>query len=156
MSRRKARILAVQALYSYEIGGADLDRLLSLDWVEQAGRQSSDENSEEDSAFNVNEKDVEKLDFARILIAGTVNHIDEVDSMIKAHLSEKWEFGRVNKVSVAILRVSVYSLMFQSEISATVIIDEAIGIAKEYGTDDSFKFINAVLDNIRKDLEKKD
>ena len=45
--------------------------------------------------------------------------------------------------------------MFQSDdIPPTIVIDEAIGIAKEYGADDSFKFINAVLDNIRKDLER--
>ncbi len=147
MSRRKARILAVQALYSYEIGGADLDRLLTLDWVDQ-------NSTNPDEADSADEKTVEKYDFARILIAGTINHIDEIDTIIKAHLSDKWSFDRVNKVSIAILRVSVYSLMFQSEdVLATIIIDEAIGIAKEYGADDSFKFINAVLDNVRKDLE---
>ncbi|MBR6080505.1 MAG: transcription antitermination factor NusB [Treponema sp.] len=143
MSRRKARILAVQAMYSYEMGGASLDSLLTLDWA-----------NKDDSQESESEKNTEKYDFARILIAGTINHIDEIDSVIKAHLSEKWDFNRVNKVSIAILRVGVFSLMFQSEdISPTIVIDEAIGIAKEYGADDSFKFINAVLDNVRKDLE---
>ncbi|MBQ5400877.1 MAG: transcription antitermination factor NusB [Treponema sp.] len=143
MSRRKARILAVQAMYSYEMGGASLDSLLTLDWV-----------SKDDSQESEGEKNTEKYDFARILIAGTINHIGEIDSVIKAHLSEKWDFNRVNKVSIAILRVSVFSLMFQSEdIPPSIVIDEAIGIAKEYGADDSFKFINAVLDNVRKDLE---
>ena len=130
-------------MYSYEMGGASLDSLLTLDWV-----------SKDDSQESEGEKNTEKYDFARILIAGTINHIGEIDSVIKAHLSEKWDFNRVNKVSIAILRVSVFSLMFQSEdIPPSIVIDEAIGITKEYGVDDSFKFINAVLDNVRKDLE---
>ncbi|MBQ5383505.1 MAG: transcription antitermination factor NusB [Treponema sp.] len=152
MSRRKARILAVQALYSYEMGGADLDSLLTLDWEKKEPAAGS---SAENSDWNDGEKNVEQYDFARILISGTINHIDEIDSVIKAHLSEKWDFDRVNKVSIAVLRVGVFSLMFQSDdIPPTIVIDEAIGIAKEYGADDSFKFINAVLDNIRKDLER--
>ncbi len=151
MSRRKARILAVQALYSYEIGGADLDSLLTLDWVDQPQLEFG---KADESGVNEDERSTEKFDFARILIAGTINHIKEIDSAIKCHLSERWDFNRVNKVSIAILRVGVFSLMYQREdIAPTIVIDEAIGIAKEYGADDSFKFINAVLDNIRKDLE---
>lgn len=146
MSRRKARILAVQALYSYEMGGADLDSLLTLDWVEK--------NQKSDEPVSMDDRSVETYDFARMLIAGTINHIEEVDNQIKAHLSKKWSFDRVNKVSVAILRMGVYSIMFQTQdISPSIVIDEAIGIAKEYGADDSFKFINAVLDNVRKDFE---
>jgi len=137
------------------MGGADLDRLLTLDWVDQPKTvETLDGSNEGVSVFDNDEKSGEKYDFARILIAGTINHIEEVDSVIKSHLSAKWDFDRVNKVSIAILRVGVYSLMYQSEdIAPTIVIDEAIGIAKEYGADDSFKFINAVLDNVRKDLE---
>lgn len=146
MSRRKARILAVQALYSYEMGGADLDSLLTLDWVEK--------NQKSDEPVSMDDRSVETYDFARMLIAGTINHIEEVDNQIKTHLSKKWSFDRVNKVSIAILRMGVYSIMFQTQdISPSIVIDEAIGIAKEYGADDSFKFINAVLDNVRKDFE---
>ncbi len=93
------------------------------------------------------------MDFARILISGTINHLSEIDSLIKKHLTGRWEFERVNKVSVAILRMSVFALLYQKDTSASIIIDEAIGISKEFGTDDSFKFINAVLDTIRKEIE---
>lgn len=91
-------------------------------------------------------------DFARLLISGTVDHLDEIDALIKKHLSDKWEFSRVNKVSLAILRMSVFSLLYEQSTAAPVVIDEAIDIAKEYGSDDSFKFINAVLDNVHKDI----
>ncbi len=135
MSRRKGRILAFQALYSYDVGSETLDELMSLNWADEKI-----------------ELDQDTSDFARILIAGTVNHLDEIDSLIKSHLSAKWDFSRVNKVSIAILRISVFSLLYQKDTAPSIIIDEAIGISKEFGTDDAFKFINAVLDTIRKEL----
>ncbi len=136
MSRRKGRILAFQALYSYDVGGEKLDELLTLNWA--------DDKSGVDS---------ETSDFARIIIAGTVNHLEEIDSLIKQHLSANWDFSRVNRVSVAILRISVFALLYQKDTAPTIIIDEAIGLSKDFGEDDSFKFINAVLDNIRKELQ---
>lgn len=138
MSRRKGRILAFQALYSYDVGKESLEDLLKLEWA----------NNTENEAENA---DTESDDFARILISGTINHIDQVDSLIKSHLSEKWEFDRVNKVSLAILRISVFQILYQKETPGSVVIDEAIAIAKRFGSDESFKFINAVLDNIRKE-----
>jgi len=129
--------LAVQALYSYDIGGGSLEEVLKLEW----------ENLPEDD-----DKNASTVDFARALIAGTINHKDEVDEMIKKHLTGNWDFSRINKVSLAILRISTFTLMFQKDVHPSIVIDEAIDIAQDYGTDDSFRFINAVLDNIRKEL----
>lgn len=143
MSRRKGRVLALQALYSYDVGGVSVDELLKLEW---AGK--------DDEAEGVDENRETSFTFARLLIAGTVEHLDEIDSLIKKHLSGKWEFDRINKVSLSILRISVYSLLYQKDTAPSIIIDEAIDIAKEYGTDDAFKFINAVLDSIRKEIIK--
>lgn len=137
MSRRKGRILAFQGLYSWDVGGAKLEDVLQLSWA--ANEKTGEPVDEESGAF------------ARMLIAGTVEHHDEIDELIKTHLTS-WDFERVNRVSIAVLRMSVYSLLYQRDIPATIIIDEAIDIAKEYGQDDAFKFINAVLDNIKKNL----
>ena len=57
---------------------------------------------------------------------------------------------RINKVALAILRVSIYELLYQPDAQIGIIIDEAVKISKNYGTDDSYKFINAVLDNVGK------
>lgn len=135
MSRRKSRILAFQGLYSYDIGGVPLEDLTSFTW---AGEVSSDLRREENT-------------FARLLLAGTIEHIDEIDKIIASHLSEKWSLDRLNKVSLEILRLATYEILYQGEAGAIVIIDEAVKIAKEYGADDSFKFINAILDNIKKE-----
>ncbi|MGI5097516.1 transcription antitermination factor NusB [Treponema socranskii] len=137
MSRRKGRVLAFQTLYSYEVGGIPLEDLLSFSWASESGVPAEEVNKDE-------------YVFARLLAAGTVEHLSEIDENIKKHLAANWDFDRVNKVSLSILRMSVYSLLYQKDVGASVVIDEAIQIAKEFGADDSFRFINAVLDKIGK------
>ena len=135
MSRRKGRILAFQALYSWDVGGVPAETLTSFSWVENNESSVIDE---------------ETKTFATLLITGTLNHIEDIDSSIKAHLSGKWEFSRLDRVALAILRLSVYSLLYQKDMPPTIVMDEAVSIAKEYGSDDSYKFINAILDSINK------
>jgi N utilization substance protein B len=132
--RRKGRILAFQALYAHECAGAPTSELLEFGWLDP------------DSLEKVRD---ETRDFARLLIAGTIENLGEVDQHIKRQL-EHWDFSRLNKVDLAILRISVYCLLFQADIPPSVTIDEAIDIAKEFGTDDSYRFINGVLDGVRK------
>ncbi len=133
-SRRKARILAFQALYAWDASGTAVPDLLSFSWLEPERFAGIEE---------------EHRVFARLLIAGTVENIAEVDAAIKAQL-QNWSFERLKRVDLAILRIGAYSLLFQRDIPIQITIDEAIEIAKEYGSDDSYRFINGVLDGIRK------
>ena len=135
-SRRKGRILAFQALYCWESNRVPVEELTSFSWVDK----------EKLAALN---PDI--ADFSRLLLTGTIENIKTVDAMIKKHL-EHWDISRLGRVDLAVLRMSVYSLMFQTDISPSIVIDEAIGISKEFGADDSFKFINGVLDSIRRTL----
>lgn len=154
MSRRNGRIMAVQALYSYDVGKMPLEEILSLNWVQN--ESDSDSVPEEVRLEDVKKESTksEESDFARLLISGTVNHIDEIDEKIKSHLSGSWSFDRLNKVTLAVLRISVYAILFQQDLDSSIVIDEAIGISKAFGTDDSFKFINAILDTIGKEVKK--
>ena len=138
MARRKGRILAFQALYSWDLGNVDIDNVLDFAWVEKETLERMGDES---------------LSFSKLLVSGTIEHIEEIDSVIKSHLTN-WDFDRLNKVDLAILRISVYPLLFQKDIHSSIIIDEAIDISKEFGSDDSFKFINAVLDSSRKSQSK--
>jgi len=135
-SRRKARILAVQALYAWDMSGQSLTDLLSFEWLDEDKKEHYEP---------------EILDFSRLMIAGAIEQIDGIDSMIKKHL-EHWTFERLRRVDLAILRVGAYSVLYQKDIPAQISIDEAIEIAKEYGSEDSYRFINGVLDGIRKDI----
>ncbi len=150
MSRRKARIIAFQALYSWDVSKSSLEDLLTFTWLQKDSALSK-ENEEE--VLSDNEK--EERTFASLIIAGTIEHISEVDKLIESHLSDSWSMDRINKVTLAILRTSVYEMKFQADAKPFVVIDEAVNIAKDYGTDDSFKFINAVLDKIGRDESKK-
>lgn len=125
----------MQGLYGYDVGKMDADHVQRLDWV---GSSETFDPS-----------------FARILIHGTLEHIAEVDSLIEQHL-DHWEISRLHRVDLAILRVSTYSLKFQTDIPAHVTIDEAVELAKEMSTDDAYRFINGVLDGIRKDTRDTD
>lgn len=133
-SRRKARILAFQALYAWDASGTPVRDLLAFSWVDEDKRAALDE---------------ELKVFARLLIAGAIENIKAVDEAITAHL-QNWSFERLKKVDLAILRIGAYSLLFQKDIPAQITIDEAIEIAKEYGSEDSYRFINGVLDGIWK------
>ncbi|MCL2318719.1 MAG: transcription antitermination factor NusB [Treponema sp.] len=142
-SRRKGRILAFQALFAWDArcsqtGDVSLpEGLLDFSWAARA----------DDPPV----PDEEMAAFSRLLVTGTVENIIPVDDMIRKHL-ENWDLKRLNRVDLAVLRMSVYTLMFQPEMPPTVVIDEAICIAKEFGTDDSYRFVNGVLDGVRKTL----
>lgn len=137
-SRRKARILAFQALYAWDASDMPVDELLAFSWV-----------GEDSSAL----ADEELKTFARLLTRGAIDHIEEVDAAIARHL-EHWSFERLKKVDLAILRASAYSLLFQDDIPGRITIDEAIEMAKEFGSDDSYRFVNGVLDAVWKERAK--
>jgi N utilization substance protein B len=144
-SRRKGRILAFQALYAWDLSGNLPTGKLPM------GILPTDDlplgHSEEKAPANE-----ELPEFSRLLIAGTIENISAIDTMIRKHL-EHWDFSRLNRVDLAVLRISVYALMYQADTAPSIIINEAIGISKEFGTDDSYRFINGVLDGIRKSLD---
>ncbi|MCL2232928.1 MAG: transcription antitermination factor NusB [Treponema sp.] len=143
-SRRKGRILAFQALYSWDVrytqtGDTSIpDDLLDFSW----NLKDLDTPPPDDDEQTV---------FSRLLVTGTVENIEAIDRMIQKHL-KNWDIQRLNRVDLALLRMSAYTLMFQSDTPPTIVIDEAVDISKEFGADDSYRFVNGVLDGILKTL----
>jgi N utilization substance protein B len=135
-SRIKGRILAFQDLYFWESTRIPPADLMEFSWLESGKRSALEDGT---------------ADFSRLLIAGTIENIKAIDRMIKSHL-QNWDISRLNRVDLAIIRMSTYTLMFQPDIAPSIVIDEAIGISREFGTDESFRFINGVLDSIRRTL----
>jgi len=149
MSRRKSRILAFQALYSWDVSKAPIEDILNFSWLQKDSEIKEGIESEPSETLK------DDKTFASLLIAGTIDHVDEIDKVIESYLSEDWSLERINKVALAILRTSTYEILFQKDIDPKISIDEAVHIAREYGTDDSYKFINAVLDKIGKNERSK-
>lgn len=134
IGRRRGRILAFQALFAWDAGSLPPDDLLLFPWEERVGKELHDDD----------------FLFSRLLFLGAVEHIAEIDTFISKNL-ENWDFNRLKLVDKAILRLSTYSLLFQPDTDPRIVINEAVTIARTYGTDDSFKFVNAVLDSIKRE-----
>lgn len=134
IGRRRGRILAFQALFAWDAGSLLPDDLLLFPWEERVGKELHDDD----------------FLFSRLLFLGAVEHIAEIDTLISKNL-ENWDFNRLKLVDKAILRLSTYSLLFQPDTDPRIVINEAVTIARTYGTDDSFKFVNAVLDSIKRE-----
>jgi len=137
-SRRKGRIIAFQAIFSWDFNNSKIDELINFCLANETNKKIK-----EDSIL-----------FARLISNGTIDNINEIDNKIKQHISN-WDFKRIAKVDLAILRLSTYSLMFQKDIAANIVIDEAIDISKEFSSEESYRFINGVLDSIHKEINEK-
>ncbi len=156
MSRRIGRILAFQALYSWNAAQIAPEDLLAFSWLEPVEGDSEDESAifrEQLNRFNVldAQKREETFAFARLLVNGTLAHINEIDDTIRAHLSKSWRLERINKVALAVMRFSIYTILYQQDTPVSIVIDEAVEIIKDYGAEDSYKFVNAILDKISKE-----
>jgi N utilization substance protein B len=129
-ARRKARELALQMLYQHDLSG-NLPEAI-VDTFEDL--QKSKANTRE---------------FATRIFRGTVDHLAEIDEMITAQ-ADNWRLSRMAVVDRNIIRMSVYEFMHENDTPKLVIIDEAIEIAKKFGTQKSSQFINGILDGILK------
>jgi len=134
-ARRKGRELAVQALYQIDARGGSSADMLRLFW-EQA-----------DAGARAKE-------FAAALVGGVDAQRPRIDQLIAA-ASEHWRFERLSAVDLGVLRVATYELL-QHEAPTSVILDEAIEIARRFGTNESAVFVNGVLDQIAAQLGVKE
>jgi N utilization substance protein B len=127
--RRHAREAALSILYQLEFRAGKLPEVFRDYWAEHPGPP-------------------EVQAFAEDLVTGTVAHREEIDALI-ARTAEHWAFSRIALVDRNILRIATYELLCQKEIPERVILNEAIEIAKTYGSGDSSRFVNGILDRIR-------
>jgi len=129
-ARRKARELALQMLYQHDLSGNLPDAIVET----FEDLQKSKANTRE---------------FATRIFRGTLDHLAEIDEMITAQ-ADNWRLSRMAVVDRNIIRMSVYEFMHENDTPKLVIIDEAIEIAKKFGTQKSSQFINGILDGILK------
>ena len=132
--RRRARELALQACYAFEMSGNPPEQILS------------------DVIFN-NSEPPAVLEFAAELFRRTVAEIVAYDSMIRRK-AVNWEFNRIAVMDKLILRLAICEFLCFPDIPPKVSIDEAIEIAKKYSTEKSGRFVNGILDAILNDLRK--
>ena len=130
-SRHLARRCAVQALYQWQMTAQPADEI--------------------ESSFIKNDKlfDVHLGYFQRV-IKSVPKNIDQIDQLIVPHLDR--EIDKVDFIEQAIMRIAVYEMLFEPDIHASVIIDEAVDIAKIYASEHGYKFVNGVLDKVAREV----
>ena len=131
MKRRKGREIALQILYQKDTAKIG---------IEEAIRNYKE---------HFNRDNPESLKFGEELARGVAQHQEFIDELIKKY-TPSWPFERLNLTDRNILRLGIYEMFFRPDIPEVVSINEAVELAKLYGTDDSPAFINGVLDSIYK------
>jgi transcription antitermination factor NusB len=129
-ARRKARELALQMLYQHDLSGNAPDMIV-------------------DTFEELQKANPATRDFASKIFHGTVRHLAQIDEMITAQ-ADNWRLARMAVVDRNIIRMSIYEFLHEDDTPKLVIIDEAIEIAKRFGTGKSPQFINGILDGILK------
>ncbi|MEO0091460.1 MAG: transcription antitermination factor NusB [candidate division WOR-3 bacterium] len=134
--RRRARESAVEVLYRYDIVNEPIEKTT-------------------EEIKNRKQFSPQGYGYFQNLVKTTIQNLSTIDEIIKKHL-KRWSFSRLALIDRAILRVASGELIYFPEVPYKVVINEAIEIAKKYGTDDSARFINGILDAIYKhNIQKK-
>lgn len=126
MTRRASRELAFFILFEKSFSDATIEEIL-----DNAGEA----------------RDVVSSNFAVSLVEGTISHLNEIDEKIST-FSHKWNKSRLSRVALAILRLALYEMLWEEEIPVSVSINEAVELAKLYGSEADATFINGVLGGI--------
>jgi N utilization substance protein B len=134
-TRHEARELALSYLYWKDFNG-DLSVPLSVEFPAK--------NEQEMESY-----DQQTIMFASYLAVGTLEHIERIDEIIKTYSAHR-AFDQIEKVAKNILRLSIFSLLYVTETHPSIIIDEAVKLSIEYSDDVSYKFINGLLEAVKK------
>ena len=138
-ARHRARQAALQMLYQWEVGRLSMFEVRQTFW-------SHDDEMEEPLGAELRE-------FALALADGVASNVAALDPMI-AEAAEHWRLERMNVLDRLILRLAVYEFLHWPDTHAKVIINEALELARSFSGDDAVRFINGILDGIRRKLER--
>jgi N utilization substance protein B len=134
--RTKARECALQLLYQWDLTREPMDRVAGLYWQVRTTTE-------------------ETRRMAERLARGAQAELDRIDRVI-GETSRNWRFERIAAVDKNIMRIATYELMCEAETPPSVIIDEAVEIAKRFGEGDSPAFVNGVLDAVKRAVREED
>ncbi len=129
-SRRQSRVVAMQMLYQIHLNAEPVQLVIKQFWLNR-------------------DISADLRPFAKQLIEGTTSNLEAIDAELQV-TSKNWKLHRMPIVDLSILRLATYEILYIDEIDAATSINEAVELAKSYSTPNSPKFINGILDNIRK------
>lgn len=133
MNRKKSREAAMKILFQNSINDTSIEDIF------------------EDIEMYFEDADLKELDreFVKKIVIGVNSNIAKINDIIEEN-SENWRIGRISKINLSILRISIYEMLFDEEVPARVSINEAIELCKKYSDEKSVSFVNGILDKIFK------
>jgi N utilization substance protein B len=143
-----AREMAVQMLYQTDLAGSPVaDVVAGFDLGDFLGERF--EPAKRKSNPELESEAREALPHARSLVEGTMAHLAEVDGLIRGQ-AENWRLERMPAVDRNILRLAVYEMLYEIDVPKLVVVDEAVELAKLFGSEQSGRFVNGLLDGLMK------
>ena len=103
--------------------------------------------------FSNQEENRDYYSFGESLVLGAIENISEIDGAISKQ-AKNWKFDRIAKVDLAVLRLALYELLFRDDIPPIVTINEAIDLGKTFSNLESKRFINGILDEVKKSIQR--
>jgi N utilization substance protein B len=143
MKRRVSREMALQSLYQIQMTHISPQEAIDV-IVEEA------ENDNE-SELLIGENEVSH-EFLYELVEGTCKHKQEIDQILIEYLTG-WQIDRLSRIDKEVLRLAIYEMLYRDDIPPRVVVNEAIELAKLFGTEESGKFVNGVLGKMIQDVE---
>lgn len=156
--RRTAREMAVQMLYQSDLGSSPLANIFNtFDLVEYLAREAPEADEvrgqpsteERTDAGKRRQRTEEAFEYAKDLVRGTVDSLQRIDDLIRSQ-ADNWRLERMPAVDRNILRLAVYEMLHENETPKLVVLDEAIELAKKFGSEQSGRFVNGLLDGLLK------
>jgi N utilization substance protein B len=157
--RRTAREMAVQMLYQSDLGGSplahifntfDLSEYLAKEAAPGEPKRRGPLTPEERAEMAWHKQQVEEaFQHAQALVQGTLGDRERIDALISSQ-ADNWRIERMPAVDRNILRLAIYEMLHEREIPKLVVLDEAIELAKKFGSEQSGRFINGLLDGLLK------
>ena len=153
-----AREMAIQMLYQSDLGGSPLPHIFNtFDLSEYLAREAASEEKkralptpEDREDFSQRKKRVNAaFEYAQMLVRGTVDNRERIDDLIRSQ-ADNWRLERMPPVDRNILRLAVFEMLHERDTPKLVVLDEAIELAKKFGSEQSGRFVNGLLDGLLK------
>jgi N utilization substance protein B len=153
-----AREMAIQMLYQSDLGGSPLPHIFNtFDLSEYLAREaaSGEEKralspADDREGFPQRKRRVgEAFEYAQMLVRGTVDNRERIDELIRGQ-ADNWRLERMPPVDRNILRLAVFEMLHERDTPKLVVLDEAIELAKKFGSEQSGRFVNGLLDGLLK------
>lgn len=152
-----AREMAVQMLYQTDLAGSSLADVLAsfdvADFLNERRAHAADLTEASGGAatgpYAAPEEAADAMVHARRLVSGTREHLEEIDGLIRGQ-AENWRLERMPAVDRNVLRLAVFEMLHETDVPKLVVVDEAVEIAKRFGSDQSGRFVNGLLDGLLK------